>query len=123
MRASVLSLLLCIATAGSLFAADITPEEAAKHVGEKVTVRGTVFQVFVSKSKNVYLNFGAKFPNQTFAAAVLIQKTPALLADGSDWLTVLEGKEVSVTGTVELYKDKPEIVLTAREDVNASPAK
>ena len=123
MRPSFLSLLFVILTTGSLFASDITPEEAAKHVGEKVTVRGTVFQVFVSKSKNVYLNFGATFPNQTFAAAVLIQKTPALLADGSDWLTAREGKEVSVTGTVELYKDKPEIVLTPREDLNTSPGK
>lgn len=44
MRASNLSFLLCLLTAGSLFATDITPEEADKHVGEKVTVRGTVFK-------------------------------------------------------------------------------
>jgi DNA/RNA endonuclease YhcR with UshA esterase domain len=123
MRASLLSLLLVLFTAGSLSAADITPEDAGKHVGERVTVRSTVFQVFVSKSKNVYLNFGAKFPNQTFAAAVLIQKTPALLADGPDWFTALEGKEVAVTGVVELYKGKPEIVLKAREDVKAAEGK
>jgi len=117
MRASFLSLLLCLATAGVLLAADITPDEAAKHVGEKVTVRGTVIEVFVSKSNNVYLNFGAKFPNQTFSADVLIKKTPALLADGPQWLKELEGKAVNVTGTIELYKGKPEIVLTTKEDV------
>ena len=65
----------------------------------------------------------AALPNQTFAAAVLIQKTPGPLADGPDWLTVLEGKEVAVTGTVEIYKDTPEIVLTAREDLNTAPGK
>ena len=117
MRASFLSLLLCLLTAGSLFATDITPEEAAKHVGEKVTIRGTVFQVFVSKSNNVYLNFGANFPDQTFSADVLIKKTPALLADGPQWLKDLEGEAVAVTGIIDLYKGKPEIVLTAKEDL------
>jgi hypothetical protein len=102
MRASILSLLLCIATAGSLFAGEITPEEAGKHIGEKLTVRGTVFQVFVSKAKNVYLNFGAKYPSQVFSGDVLIEKTPALLADGPAWLLALQGKEVTVTGTIEL---------------------
>jgi hypothetical protein len=87
MRASILRVLLCLATAGSLFAGDITPEEAGKHIGEKVTVRGMVFQIFVSKGKNVYLNFGAKYPNQVFSAEVLMEKTPALLADGPAWLS------------------------------------
>ena len=45
-----------------------------------------------------------------------------MLADGPQWLKDLEGKTVAITGTVELYKGKPEIVLPTREDVNASPA-
>jgi len=75
MRGSFLSVLLFLLTTGTLLAGNITPEETGKHVGEKITVRGTVIQVFVSKSNNIYLNFGANFPNQTFAAAALIQKT------------------------------------------------
>ena len=71
MRASLLSLLLIVSSVGSLLAADITPADAAKHVGEKVTVRGTVVQAVYSpglaragqvpnpKNKSVYLNFGA----------------------------------------------------------------
>jgi len=117
MRALLLSLLLCLATAGALFAGDIAPEDAAKHVGEKVTVRGIVVEVYVSKGGNAYLNFGAAFPNQTFSADVLVKKTPQLLADGAQWLKDLEGKDVAVTGTVALYKGKPEIVLGAKEDV------
>ncbi len=88
-----------------------------------VTVRGTVVQVFVSKGTNVYLNFGAKYPNQTFSADVLAKRTPALLSEGTSWLTVLEGKEIAVTGKVELYKGKPEIVLTGRDDVKATAQK
>jgi DNA/RNA endonuclease YhcR with UshA esterase domain len=117
MRASFFFLLFCLLTAGNLLAEDITPDDAAKHVGEVVTVRGTVVQVFLSKGGNAYLNFGAAFPNQTFSADVLAKQTPQLLAGGSDWLTVFEGKAVVVTGKIQMYKGKPEIVITAREDV------
>jgi len=131
MRAPLLSLLLCVVTSGSLFAGEITPEDAGKHVGEKVTVRGTVVQAIYNPglakvglpSPKAYLNFGAKYPDHVFTVAVLSAKTPALLADGPGWLTELQGKEVTVTGTVELYEGKPEIVLAAREDLVAAPKK
>ena len=122
MRSFLLTLFFVLA-AGSLFAGDITPEDAAKHIGEKVTVRGTVIQAVYSKAKNAFLNFGNKYPNQVFSIAVLNAKTPALLANGPGWLTELQGKEISVTGTIELYEGKPQIVLKAREDVNAAPGK
>lgn len=104
MHPSSLLTLLCILTAGSLLAGDITPEDAGKRVGEKVTIRGTVVQAIYSKSKNGYLNFGDKYPNQIFAVAVLNAKTPALLANGPGRLTELQGKEIAVTGTIELYE-------------------
>ncbi|HEY3838275.1 MAG TPA: hypothetical protein VGL72_16965 [Bryobacteraceae bacterium] len=134
MRAPILTLLLGVLSAGSLLATDITPAEAAKHVGEKVTVKGTVVQAVYSpglakvgqipnpKNRSVYLNFGAKYPDHIFSVAVLAAKTPALLAGGPAWLTELQGKEIAVTGTIELYEGKPEIVLTAKEDI-VSPAK
>src|ERR1700744_969451 len=120
MRVSLFSLLLLISSVGSLLAADITPADAAKHVGEKVTVRGTVVQAVYRpglakvgqvpnpKNKSVYLNFGAKSPDHVLSVAVLAAKTPALLAGGPAWLTELQGKEIAVTGTIELYEGKPE---------------
>ena len=127
MRASILSLLLCVVTAASLLAGDITPAEAGKHIGEKVTVRGTVVQAIYSKGKNetksVYLNFGGKYPDQIFGVVALSVRNSALLANGPGWLTELQGKEIAVTGLVELYEGKPQIILNAKEDVNPSPAK
>jgi DNA/RNA endonuclease YhcR with UshA esterase domain len=120
MRASFLSLLFCFLSVGTLIAADITPDVAVKHVGEVVTVRGTVAQVFLSKGGNAYLNFGAAYPNQSFSADVLAKQTPQLLAGGTDWLTAFEGRVVVVTGKIQLYKGKPEIVITAREDVSVA---
>ena len=49
------------------------------------------------------IDFGAKYPDQAFAAAVIGTRTPALLANGPGWLTELQGKEVVVTGTVEKW--------------------
>ena len=121
MRASFLSLLLCLATAGRLFAdVVVSPADAAKHVGEKVTVQGTVVQVFLSKGGNAFLNFGAAFPNQSFSADVLAKDTPELLKD-THWLTALHGAAVSVTGTIRLYMGKPEIVITKQDDVVGLP--
>jgi hypothetical protein len=65
---------LSLVTAVSAIAADITPDEAAKHVGETVSVKGMVVEVFLSKGGNAYLNFGAAFPNQTLSADVLAKK-------------------------------------------------
>ena len=86
-------------------------------------MRGVVAQVFVSKGGNAYLNFGAPFPGQTVSADVLAKRTPELLAGGTDWLTAFRGDEVTVTGKVEMYKGKPEIVITSKEDITAAPTK
>jgi (2Fe-2S) ferredoxin len=80
--------------------------EAAAHVGEVATVVGTVVTVHRSNSGNIYLNFGANYPNQTFSAAILNPRDPKLLN-----LDSLTGKRVSVKGLIKLYKGKAEIVV------------
>ena len=77
----------------------------------------------MSKGTNVYLNFGAPYPNQTFSADVLARKTPQLLSDGVQWLKDLQGKTIAVLGKIKLYKGKPDIVLNVREELNTSPGK
>ncbi len=42
---SLLSPLLCLATDGALFSADITPEEVAKYVGEKMLPHATTHAI------------------------------------------------------------------------------
>jgi len=105
---------------GSVFAADIKPDEAKDHAGDTVTVRGTVTQVVVARTGNVFVNFGGENPNQVFSAVVLAKRTPGLAEGGKTWLTDLKDKTVSVTGKIEINEGKPQIVLTAREDIHAN---
>jgi DNA/RNA endonuclease YhcR with UshA esterase domain len=91
----------------------IPDTEAAQHVGQKATVEGTVVKVFTSKNGNTFLNFGGEYPNQTFTG--WIPKDSPLAADAS--LSVLEGKKVRITGTIDLYKGKPEIKLMSKSQI------
>jgi len=120
MRKFLLPLVAFVALARVVAAADLTPDEAKDHAGDTVTVRGTVVQVIVARTGNVFVNFGGEYPNQVFSAVVLAKRTPALAEGGKTWLTDLKDKNVSVKGKIEMNEGKPEIVLTAREDVHAN---
>jgi DNA/RNA endonuclease YhcR with UshA esterase domain len=106
--------------AGSLFSsleAQVTDvirdTEAIEYVGQNVTVEGTVVAVFRSKNGNTFLNFGGPYPHQTFTG--WIPKASEL----PDRLTLagLEGKKVKITGTINLYKGKPEIKIVSKDQL------
>jgi DNA/RNA endonuclease YhcR with UshA esterase domain len=80
---------------------------AMSHLGETVTVEGTIVAAFTSSKGSTFLNFGAAYPNQTFTG--WIPRSSEL--SGSPLLTTLQGKRVKLTGTVELYNGRPEIRL------------
>jgi nuclease S1 len=88
--------------------------EAAAHVGETATVVGTVAAIFRSKKGNVYLNFGADYPHQSFTAVAL---QPA--GRWTDGLDSLVGRRVGVRGTIVSYRGRVEIVLEGADQVVA----
>lgn len=105
----VLGLSLLFLSASPLFAAGepVVPDtDAAKYVDKKVSVRGVVAAVSVSRAEVTYLNFGRGYPNQTFSAAIPKEQR-AKFANVKKW----EGKTITVTGTVKMSRDKPQIVL------------
>ena len=102
------------ATIEAQTAAVIQDTEAAQHVGQHVTVEGTVAAVFTSKNGNTFLNFGSRYPSQTFTG--LIPKGSELA--GGSTLAGLKGKKVKITGTIELlYKGKPEIKVMSKDQL------
>jgi hypothetical protein len=99
-------------------AADLGPgvfldREAAAHVGETATVVGTVATVFRSPGGNLYLNFGADYPRQTFTA-VAVAPVPPWTAR----LDTLAGKRVRVRGSIVSYRGRIEIELTDQDQIS-----
>jgi DNA/RNA endonuclease YhcR with UshA esterase domain len=91
----------------------IPDTDAIKHIGQEVTVRGTVTKVFRSKNGNIFLDFGGTYPDVTFV--VWIPDDAPEAADPG--LSDLEGKKVKISGTVQLYKGKPEIKVNTKDQI------
>ena len=94
--------------------ATYTPAEAAKHVGETATVTGKVDGFHQSGKGNIFLNMGGAYPNQAFTAFIP-SGSAAQFANAQQY----EGKTVSVSGKIQLYKGKPEIIVNAPSQISA----
>ncbi len=102
-----LSLLLAV----SAQAETITPKEASYYVGSSVTVEGVVSQVS-TKGGTTFINFGGSFPNHVFYA-VIFKRNSGKFSN----MRAFQGKTVAITGTVESYKGKPQIILQSPSQV------
>jgi hypothetical protein len=79
-------------------------------------VVGTVVSIHRTGSGNIYINFGADYPHQTFSGAVLDPHDPAL-----QHLDGLAGKRVGIKGLIKLYKGQAEIVISSRGQIAVEP--
>jgi len=110
-RPAALALLLLIAAPSAAVADDpsvITDTDAAAHVGQMATVQGLVAQVYTSSKGNVFLDFEYPYPNEVFSGVVFSLSAPQF----GD-LTAYQGKQVQISGQIQLYKGKPEIILNS----------
>ena len=103
--------IMLLAVLCSRVCAEIAISEAGSHVGEAAVVRGTVAQVSTVGSGMTFINFGRPHPDSEFTAVV----RPGTPGFGN--LASLEGKEVKVEGTIELHKDRPQIVLRSPDKI------
>jgi DNA/RNA endonuclease YhcR with UshA esterase domain len=90
-----------------------TPGEAAKHVGETATITGTVDGVHQSGKGNIFLNMGGKYPNQAFTAFIP-SSSSAQFSNPQQY----EGRTVTVSGKITLYKGKPEIIVNSPSQIS-----
>jgi ribosomal protein L35AE/L33A len=79
--------------------------KAEEFIGSTCVVTGKVAEVYAN-DKLVRLNFGDRFPKQTFTAVVFAAKTN-LFSD----LKKFEGKNLAITGKITEYREKPQIVI------------
>jgi DNA/RNA endonuclease YhcR with UshA esterase domain len=108
---SLIASLAVVGWAGAAHAEPLAPEEAAKHVGETVTVCGQVVGAKYAaqvRGGPTFLDFGKPYPNTTFTALIFGGDRAKF---GTPEKTA-QGKRVCVTGKVQLYEGKPQIILT-----------
>lgn len=87
----------------------LSTSDAAKHIGESETVCGTVVDVHTassSKGSPTFINLDKSYPNQVFTILVWGSDLSKFNPAPAVW----NGKATCVTGKIELYRGKPEIV-------------
>ena len=110
---AILALLLCAIAARTGEPIVIMDSEAIKYVGKEVEVRGRVVSVTTSPLGTTFINFGGEYPKQRFAGFIAAGSPIAR----DERLTMIQGKTISIIGTIELYKGKPEITVVSADQI------
>jgi hypothetical protein len=91
----------------------IKDSEAILYVGQEAEVCGRVISVISSPLGTTFINFGGEYPNQRFAG--FIPAGSRIAADQR--LTMIQGKTISITGTIQLRDGKPEIEIVSADQI------
>jgi hypothetical protein len=92
--------------------------DAAAAKGKRVTVCGTVADASYQPRSNgqpTFINFEKPFPNHTFTALIWSEDRAKFSAPPEKQFG--PGINVCVTGTVEMYRNKPQIVVHSVEQL------
>jgi len=116
MRALVIGLSLVVTVVPALGetapAPTIGPADAKSHVGQTAVVEAAVSDVRTARSGVTFIDMGGHYPDNGFVAVIFIDdiaKFPGVKG--------LQGKTVAVSGPVELYQGRPEIILRSAEQL------
>src|SRR6516225_6233369 len=110
---AMLGLFLCAIAARADKPVVINDSEAFHYVGKEAEVRGRVVSVTTSPLGTTFINFGGEYPKQGFAGFIAAGSPIAR----DQRLTRIQGKTISITGTIELYKGKPEITVVSTDQI------
>ena len=91
----------------------IPDTDAAQHVGQRSRLKGWLSPSLTVVKETLSLILAGKYPHQTFTVCI---PNDSELAGGST-LAGLEGKKVKISGTIELYKGKPEIKIMSNDQL------
>jgi hypothetical protein len=110
---AIFGLLLCMSATHVDELPVIKDSDAAQYVGKKVEVRGLVISVTASPFGTTFINFGREYPEQTFAGFIAADSKI-----GTDQkVAALPGKNIGITGTIELSRGKPDIQVTSTDQI------
>lgn len=100
------------ATAAADNAPCVPYTEASSLVGNSACVTGRVLKVFTSKAGNTYFDYCEDYRSCPFSSVIFSQDR-AKFGD----LASLQGQAVEIRGLVSYYKERPQIIIRAPEQV------
>lgn len=109
-----LALLALAISSASSAQKQVDLKDIGSHIGDTVKVCGKIFGgKFLSKAKGTptFLNMGGEYPDQLLTIVIWAKERETIRQAKGAPETELVGKEICITGKVELYKDKPQIVF------------
>ena len=119
---TIIALLLGLGL-GNVWAQDqIAPAQAKAFVGKKAVVCGTVASAsFLEKAKNspTFLNLDAAYPKHVFTVVIWGKDRKKFGKPEADYLK----KKICATGTVEVFKNIPQIVASGPAQIAVVPEK
>ncbi len=92
----------------------IEPCSAGDNIGKEAIIEGLVAEAYRSDSETVFLNFGAKYPNNCFTAVIF---KSSLVNFSEKPENDYSGKIVRIKGKITQYEGKPEIILKSATQI------
>jgi hypothetical protein len=90
-----------------------TLENIASFEGKTITICEKVTGIHETKGGNALLNFGKPFPDNAFSVVIFKLDREAFSYDP----LTLDTKTICITGTVIMYKGKPEIIVKKESEI------
>ena len=114
-----LTALLLVASNALADSSPISAADAIKFVGSSATVCGQVASAKYASSTNgkpTFLNLDQPFPNQIFTVVIWGNDRAAFPYAPES----LAHRKICVTGKIQLYREKPEIVVSAPDQIKTT---
>ena len=106
--------LICLVALSTSAQTEVKAEDAKNHVGETVRVCTVIYGGrFIESDSLTLLNAGGAYPNQ-FLTIVIRGNARNEFNKPEEYY---KGSHVCITGTITLYRDKPQIEVTAKDQI------
>jgi micrococcal nuclease len=95
----------------------VSLDEVNNHIGDSITVCGKVYStryLVSAKGSPTFLNLGAAYPNQKLTVVIWSKVRNQFESLPEE---MFDQKDVCVTGKIETYKGKPQIVINLSDQI------
>jgi len=122
---SIIILILCFLSVSSFAQTEIKLDDVQNHVGDSVKLMAKIYSgKYLESAGNTptFLNVGGKYPHEKLTL-VIFGDVRRQFKNAPE--TFYEGRQEWITGKIELYKNRPQIIINSPDqiyDIVAAPA-